>query len=149
MSLEPAELEEIALALEQKASTLRAMADEMRAPKFKLVPEETRPTRTAPVKDAAAGNLFAEVLGWFTEAWAFYNYRPYLVRPADRSQLGRLINAKTGMPKGEVPELKVWFARYMTDRDPFVVSNGHTLALFCSRVNTYRAAKPTDGRTYL
>jgi hypothetical protein len=93
-------------------------------------------------------SLFDQLLDRFGQAWrAKYDNEPYTPTPADRSQLGRLLQAlKTPEESAALPAL---FDAYLRDDDPFVAEKQrHSLAYFCTSggLNKYRTRPPAVAR---
>jgi hypothetical protein len=90
-------------------------------------------------KPARPPSLFDELLGAFGNAWSKkYENEPYTPTPADRSQLGRLLQALSPEQSAALPAL---FLAYLGDDDPFVAEKQrHSLAFFCTSggLNKYR-----------
>jgi hypothetical protein len=102
--------------------------------------QETSPPVRAP-------NVFDQLLGGFRQAWSAKYHEPYTPTPADRSQLGRLLQAlKTPEDCTALPAL---FDAYLRDDDAFVVEKQrHSLAFFCTSggLNKYRTQPPAQTR---
>lgn len=77
----------------------------------------------------------------FRQAWRAGYRREYQVTPADKSQLGRLLQSMAPEQAAELPEI---FRRYLGDATPFVRSQGHSLSYLCGggRINAYRVTGP-------
>lgn len=89
--------------------------------------------------------LFDRLLEAFGNTWRAKYHEPYTPTPADRSQLGRLLQAlKTPEESAALPAL---FDAYLRDDDPFVAEKQrHSLAYFCTSggLNKYRTKPPVS-----
>jgi hypothetical protein len=145
----PTELETVAARLEETAAELRSLALSMAKPEttrpFALVPSEPDQHLPKPRPTKPPTTLFQDCLRAFGEAWKTRYKRDYIFSPADRAQLGRLLG-KLGDGVAELPAL---YAAYLSDPDPFVAQQGHSLRFFCSQINRYRAKRATDQRRLL
>ena len=143
------DVEKIAGILEQKAAELRQLAASLptttppreKPEQFALVPDPPAKRKRTP----AEGNLFQSALTAFGEMWRARYKERYIVSPADRAQLGRLLR-QIGDEADALPAL---FMRYLADTDEFVVRQGHTLKYFVASFNRYRAAPAADRRQLL
>jgi hypothetical protein len=90
-------------------------------------------------------SLFDRLLDAFGKAWSVKYEEPYTPTPADRSQLGRLLQAlKTPEESAALPAL---FDAYLRDDDAFVAEKQrHSLAYFCTSggLNKYRTRPPVS-----
>lgn len=97
---------------------------------------EGKESSNQPGKPVAS--LFETSLAAFASTWAARFGASYSPTPADKSQLGRLLN---GLDPQTIGELPVLFGRYVEDPDPFLAKRSHGLAYFCTSggLNKYRA----------
>lgn len=104
-------------------------------------------TKTKDQRPAKAPSLFDQVLGSFSRAWKAKYDKDYTPTPADRSQLGRLLQAMKSAD--EAAALPAIFDAYLRDDDAFVAEKKrHSLAWFCADggLNKYRTKPPAVPR---
>lgn len=118
-------------------------------PPLALVPppkEDPKPPKQLPLDKATKGRPKAsrdqilELIQLFERRWVEV-MRPRdgkkpIVESADWGQMSRLIGA-VGLPAA-----KELVERFLADRDPFLLKQGHTLRLLPQRANAYRARGP-------
>ena len=92
-------------------------------------------------------NLHTRTLALFCTAWKAAYGQDYVPTPADKSQIGRLLNGLKGAGV-EPDELPGLFNRYLADVDTFVAEkHRHSLAWFCTSggLNKYRVTVQSNG----
>lgn len=94
-------------------------------------PEPSQPTEEITASmSAGGGGLFAWAMGQFVTAWGKKRGALYKPTPADKNQLGRLLQT---LSREEAMDLPRAFAAYLADLSPFVAQEqGHNLAWFCT-----------------
>lgn len=143
----PTELRSFADTLEAQAKALRALADDLERPAFRLAPLGAPKAKPAPKPETEterrSRDLFAEVAATWVEEYRTRWRIEYVIRGSDRAQLGKLINERTGIPKDELPNLRTYFRRYLGCGERFIVDKRHPLTLFVSSVNRWRVDEKT------
>jgi hypothetical protein len=98
-----------------------------------------------PAKGGRAAGLFETTLASFCAAWAQRYRAAYEPTPADRNQLGHLLNGLSQDAADALPEA---FRAYLRDNEKFVAEKmRHSLKHFCAEggVNKYRVRAGTEG----
>jgi hypothetical protein len=100
-------------------------------------PKETPKAKTGPT-------VFESVSASFCASWGRFRKADYIVTPADKSQLGRLLQS---LPPDAVLRLPAIFDRYCADLDQFVSEQGHSLKYFCTSgaINKYGSTDRAQG----
>lgn len=109
-------------------------------------PSGTKEEKKGPREAARPPNLFDKTVASFIETWRSKYHEPYTPTPADRSQLGRLLQPLSPEEASALPAL---FEAYLRDDDAFVAEKKrHSLAWFCSDggLNKYRTKPPAAAR---
>lgn len=132
----PEHLDTLADQLQSHVTELRSMAAKLRG-ELPPPPKER--------KKAPPSSLYDTSIKAFGEIWHARYKQKYIPSPADRAQLGRLLNI-LGPESASLPGL---FMAYLADGEDFVVRQGHSLKYFCASFNRYRARRTSDPRPLL
>lgn len=89
-------------------------------------------------------SVFERVCDSFSASWERCRQAPYIVTPADKKQLGTLLQTLTPDVVLRLPEI---FDRYCGDVERFVSEQGHSLKYFCTSgaINKYASTDRARG----
>jgi len=111
-------------------------------PQASLIPcpeEKEKNTRAKKKKEPQTQHQIA-VDFFYTEYEKRFN-RKYVGQVKDFAAISRLLK------KMSLGDLKLRILQYLRDDDPFLVNNGHSIALIQTRINAYGAAPQKDERS--